>query len=61
MDEMLTSNCGNSDEGLNKLGVVLTAPMEIWALDRFAVTLSNSSPFNSLFGRNPRNRPSYAV
>ena len=48
MDEMLTSNCGNSDEGLNKLGVVLTAPMKIWALDRFAVTLPNSSPFKFL-------------
>jgi hypothetical protein len=28
LDEMLTSNCGNNNEGLNKLGS-LTAPMQI--------------------------------
>ena len=48
LDEMLTSNCGNNDEGLNKLGVVLTAPMKIWVQERLTVTLQNSSPFNFL-------------
>jgi hypothetical protein len=47
LDEMLTSNCGHSNEGLNKLGF-LTAPMEVWVQDRLAVTLPNSSPFNFL-------------
>ncbi|MGD0689614.1 MAG: hypothetical protein ABSA50_07585, partial [Candidatus Bathyarchaeia archaeon] len=45
MDEMLTSNCGNRDEGLNKLGF-LTAPMKVWVQDWLAVILLNSSPFN---------------
>jgi len=45
LDEMLTSICGNNHEGPNKLGF-LTAPMEVWVQDRFAVTLPNSSPFN---------------
>jgi hypothetical protein len=57
---VLTSNCGNINAGLNKLGF-LTAPMKVWVQDRLAVILLNSSPFNSLNGRNLRNRPSYKV
>ena len=45
LDEMLTSICGNSNEGLNKLGF-LTAPMKVWVQDWLAVILLNSSPFN---------------
>jgi hypothetical protein len=47
LDEMLTSNCGDINEGLNKLGF-LTAPMKVWVQDRLAVILLNSSPFNFL-------------
>ena len=44
-DEVLTSNCGDNNAGLNKLGF-LTAPMNVWVQDWLAVILPNSSPFN---------------
>jgi hypothetical protein len=58
LDEMLTSNCGNNNEGLNKLGF-LTAPMDVWVQDRLAVILLNSSPFNFLKRSISKNRPGY--
>ena len=58
LDEMLTSNCGNNDEGPNKLGF-LTAPMNVWVQDRLQSLCQIPVRSISLNGRFPKNRPNY--